>query len=149
RLDKTYQAFFRRLKAGEKAGLARYQGHDRWHSFTSKEVGNSVTLDTGFLVLSKIGRIVVRWSRQIGRVSNETRRAVRQTRRASRRTIFITIAAILLFLLGGVQLVLAITEFFRTNFGALAPLEGDSSPVWGFVDVLFALVLIYARYPLL
>src|SRR5262245_986634 len=26
RLDKTYQAFFRRLKAGEKAGFPRYQG---------------------------------------------------------------------------------------------------------------------------
>jgi putative transposase len=33
RLDKTYQAFFRRLKAGEKAGFPRYQGRDRYHSF--------------------------------------------------------------------------------------------------------------------
>src|SRR6476660_308254 len=27
RLDKTYQAFFRRVQAGEKAGFPRYQGH--------------------------------------------------------------------------------------------------------------------------
>jgi hypothetical protein len=74
---------------------------------------------------------------------------VRQTRRAGRRTIFINIAAILLFLLGGVQLALAITEFFRTTFGALAPLEGNSSTVWGLADVLFAVVLIYAGYALL
>ncbi len=26
RLDKTYQAFFRRVRAGEKAGFPRYQG---------------------------------------------------------------------------------------------------------------------------
>jgi hypothetical protein len=74
---------------------------------------------------------------------------VGQTRRARRRTIFITIAAILLFLLGGAQLALAVTEFFRTNFGALAPLDGNSNIVWGSVDVLFALALIYAGYALL
>jgi len=39
RLDKTYQAFFRRIKAGEKTGFPRYQGHDRYHSFTYKEFG--------------------------------------------------------------------------------------------------------------
>src|SRR6478672_11922864 len=63
RLDKTYQAFFRRVKAGEKAGFPRYQGRTRYHSFTYKEYGNGAALDNGFLVLSKIGRIAVRWSR--------------------------------------------------------------------------------------
>jgi putative transposase len=65
RLDKTYQAFFRRLKAGEKAGFPRYQPRTRWHSFTYKEFGNGATLDNGFLVLSKIGRIAIRWSRPV------------------------------------------------------------------------------------
>ena len=65
RLDKTYQAFFRRVKAGEKAGFPRYQGRDRWHSFTYKEYGNGAALDNGFLVLSKIGRIAVRWCRPL------------------------------------------------------------------------------------
>ena len=65
RLDKTYQAFFRRLKAGEKAGFPRYQGHERYHSFTYKEFGNGAALDNGFVVLSKIGRIAVRWSRPL------------------------------------------------------------------------------------
>src|SRR4029077_4781265 len=65
RLDKTYQAFFCRVQAGEKAGFPRYQGRDRWHSFTYKEFGNGATLDNGFLVLSKIGRIAVRWSRPL------------------------------------------------------------------------------------
>jgi putative transposase len=65
RLDKTYQAFFRRVQVGEKAGFPRYQGRERWHSFTYKEFGNGATLDNCFLVLSKIGRIAVRWSRPI------------------------------------------------------------------------------------
>jgi putative transposase len=65
RLDKTYQAFFRRMQAGEKAGFPRYQARSRYHSFTYKEFGNGATLDHGFLVLSKIGRIVVRWSRPL------------------------------------------------------------------------------------
>jgi putative transposase len=65
RLDKTYQAFFRRLQAGEKAGFPRYQGRDRWHSFTYKEFGNGAQLDNGILVLAKIGRVAVRWSRPL------------------------------------------------------------------------------------
>src|SRR6185437_6243820 len=63
RLEKTYQAFFRRVRAGEKAGFPRYQAYTRWHSFTYIEYGNGATLNNSFLVLSKIGRIAVRWSR--------------------------------------------------------------------------------------
>jgi putative transposase len=65
RLDKTYQAFFRRVQAGEKPGFPRYQARTRWHSFTYKEFGNGAALDNGFLVLSKVGRIAVRWSRPL------------------------------------------------------------------------------------
>ena len=48
RLDKTYQAFFRRVQRGEKAGFPRFKGRDRFHSFTFKEYGNGATLITGF-----------------------------------------------------------------------------------------------------
>jgi putative transposase len=65
RLDKTYQAFFRRVQRGEKAGFPRFKGCDRFHSFTYKEYGNGARLDNGYLVLSKIGRLAVRWSRPI------------------------------------------------------------------------------------
>src|SRR5258707_9106869 len=35
RVERTYQAFFRRLAAGEtRAGFPRFQGRDRYHSFT-------------------------------------------------------------------------------------------------------------------
>src|SRR5258708_17321204 len=63
RLDKTYQAFFRRIQAGQTPGFPRFQGRTRYHSFTYKEYGNGARLDNGFLVLSKIGRLAVRWSR--------------------------------------------------------------------------------------
>ena len=65
RLDKTYQAFFRRVKAGQTPGFPRYQGRTRYHSFTYKQYGNGARLDNGFLVLSKLGRIAVRWSRPL------------------------------------------------------------------------------------
>jgi putative transposase len=65
RLDKTYQAFFRRVQRGEKAGFPRYKGRGRYHSFTFKEYGNGARLDNGSLVLSKTGRIAVHWSRPI------------------------------------------------------------------------------------
>jgi putative transposase len=67
RLDKAYQAFFRRVRNGEKPGFPRFQGTNRWHSFTFKQVGKhgGARLDNGFLVLSKIGRVAVRWSRPL------------------------------------------------------------------------------------
>ena len=69
RLDKTYQAFFRRVKAGQTPGFPRFQGRNRYHSFTYKEYGNGARLemeqDHGFLVLSKIGRVALRWSRPL------------------------------------------------------------------------------------
>jgi putative transposase len=65
RLDRAFQAFFRRVKAGETPGYPRFHGRDRYTSFTFKEVGNGARLDNGFLVLSKIGRIAVRWSRPL------------------------------------------------------------------------------------
>jgi putative transposase len=65
RLDRTYQAFFRRVQNGGKPGFPRFHGQDRYHSFTYKEYGNGARLDNGYLVLSKIGRIAVHWSRPL------------------------------------------------------------------------------------
>jgi putative transposase len=65
RLDRTYQAFFRRAQRGEQAGFPRFKGRERFHSFTFKEYGSGARLDNGFLVLAKIGRIAVRWSRPL------------------------------------------------------------------------------------
>ena len=65
RLDKTSQAFFRRVKAGQAPGFPRYQGRNRYHSFTYQQYDNGARLDNGFLVLSKIGHVAVRWSRPL------------------------------------------------------------------------------------
>jgi putative transposase len=63
RLDRAFQAFFRRLKSGETPGYPRFQGRNRSHSFTYKQYGNGARLDNGLLVLAKIGRVTMRWSR--------------------------------------------------------------------------------------
>src|SRR5215468_5808859 len=65
RLDRAFQAFFRRVREGQTPGYPRFQGASRYNSFTYKQFGNGATLDNGFLVLSKIGRIAVRWSRPV------------------------------------------------------------------------------------
>ena len=65
RLEKAYQAFFRRTKTGQTPGFPRFQGRHRYHSFTYKQYGNGARLENGFLVLSKIGRMAVRLSRPL------------------------------------------------------------------------------------
>jgi putative transposase len=65
RLDHAFQAFFRRVAKGEQPGYPRFQGTSRYRSFTYKQFGNGATLDNGSLVLSKIGRIAVTWSRPL------------------------------------------------------------------------------------
>src|SRR5262249_41558132 len=62
RLDSGFQAFFRRVKSSDKPGYPRFQGANRYNSFSYKQFGNGALLDNGFLVLSKVGRIAVRWS---------------------------------------------------------------------------------------
>jgi hypothetical protein len=69
-------------------------------------------------------------------------------RPTGRRPALVTFAAILLFLLGGFVLVIAITEFFKYAFGTLPP-DTDFNILWGILDVLYAIVLIYAGYALL
>ncbi|HEX3272013.1 MAG TPA: hypothetical protein VHR15_15280 [Ktedonobacterales bacterium] len=66
------------------------------------------------------------------------------------RPALVTFAAIMLIMLGGFELVLAITEFFRYAFGTLPPLaDATYSIFWGALDVLYAIVLLYSGYALL
>src|SRR6476646_7414919 len=39
RLDKAFQAFFQRVKAGDMPGYPRFQGRNRYNSFTYPQVG--------------------------------------------------------------------------------------------------------------
>jgi putative transposase len=63
RVDWAFQAFFRRVKAGETPGYHRIHGRNRYHSLTYPRFGRGVSLKSGLLNLSKIGPIAVRWSR--------------------------------------------------------------------------------------
>jgi putative transposase len=55
------------VKAGEKPGYPRFKSRNFYHSFTYPQVGahGCAQVDNGFLVLSKIGRVAVRWSRPL------------------------------------------------------------------------------------
>ncbi|KAB2864332.1 MAG: IS200/IS605 family element transposase accessory protein TnpB [Anaerolineae bacterium] len=63
RSEAAYQAFFRRVKAGEKAGYPRYKGADRFHSIEFKQYGTGVALDGRRIRISGVGRVRVRWHR--------------------------------------------------------------------------------------
>lgn len=63
RLDKTYKAFFRRVKSGEKAGFPRFKPQSRYDSFTYPQAGFSINGNK--LKLSKIGEVKIKLSRQI------------------------------------------------------------------------------------
>ena len=63
RVDLAYQAFFRRVKAGEEPGYPRFKGRGLYDSFTFKQVGFSLNGDR--LKLSKIGDIRIKLHRPI------------------------------------------------------------------------------------
>jgi putative transposase len=62
RLDKAFQAFFRRVKAGEKPGYPRFKSVGRYDSFTYPQGGYS--LNGSKLKLSKIGDVKIKLHRQ-------------------------------------------------------------------------------------
>jgi putative transposase len=64
-VDKAFQAFFRRVKAGETPGYPRFKGRDRFRSFAFKQFGVGARLDGRRLKLYGIGRVRVRWHRPI------------------------------------------------------------------------------------
>ena len=79
-LDKAFQNFFRRVKSGETPGYPRYKGRDQFDSFGLKEYTNGFKIDGRRLKVSGIGRIAVRWHREIV----GTIKTVRITRKAGR-----------------------------------------------------------------
>jgi putative transposase len=63
RLDKAFDAFFRRVKTGDKAGFPRFRSRSRYDSFTFSQSGFSIA--SGKLKLSKIGNIKIKLHRPI------------------------------------------------------------------------------------
>ena len=64
-LDKAFQAFFRRVKSGETPGYPRFKGRHRFDSFGLKEYGNGFKIDGRRLRVTGLGRLRVRWQREM------------------------------------------------------------------------------------
>jgi putative transposase len=75
RIDLAFQAFFRRVKAGEKAGYPRFKGKGWYDSITYLQSGFS--LNNNMLSLSKIGDIKIKLHRQLE--GNIKRLTIRRT----------------------------------------------------------------------
>lgn len=68
-LSKAFDAFFRRIKAGETPGYPRFKGKHHFHSFCFPQWGFGIHLNGRRLKLFGIGRVAVRWHRPLaGRV---------------------------------------------------------------------------------
>jgi putative transposase len=63
RLDKSFQGFFRRCKAGEKPGFPRFRGMHRYNSFCYPQSGFDIV--DGRLKLSKVGSIRIKLHRAV------------------------------------------------------------------------------------
>jgi putative transposase len=60
RVDLAFQAFFRRVKAGDpEPGYPRFKGFGRYDSMTFPQYGNGVRLEGERLILSKVGAVHV------------------------------------------------------------------------------------------
>jgi putative transposase len=64
-VDKAYQAFFRRVKAGETPGYPRFKGYYHFDSFGFKQYGAGIKIDGRRLKIFGVGRVRVRWDRLI------------------------------------------------------------------------------------
>jgi putative transposase len=62
-LERAFQAFFRRVIAGEEPGYPRFKSDKRWHSIGFKQFGKGFKVDDRRLKVSGVGRIHVRWHR--------------------------------------------------------------------------------------
>ena len=65
RLDKSFQGFFRRIKAKQTAGFPRFKGKNRYDSFTFPQANGCFKLDGNVLTLSKIGKVKLHLSQNV------------------------------------------------------------------------------------
>src|SRR5699024_7161608 len=63
RLDRSFQNFFRRLKTNEKPGFPRFQGKNRYNSFTYSQ--NVFNIKNNKMKLSKIGDVRINFHRKL------------------------------------------------------------------------------------
>jgi putative transposase len=64
-VDAAFQAFFRRVKAGKKAGYPRFKSHKRFNSIEFKQFGSGIRIDGKRLKVFGVGHVPVRWHREM------------------------------------------------------------------------------------
>jgi putative transposase len=65
RLDKSFQAFFKRIKSGDKPGFPRFKGRDYFHSITFPVYGDGIKLKNRKLYVQNVGTIRIKLHRNI------------------------------------------------------------------------------------
>jgi len=65
RLDKAFQAFFRRIKSGDKAGYPRFRGRGRYNTVEFPSYGDGCRLRDGRVYFQHIGTVKVKLHRPI------------------------------------------------------------------------------------
>jgi putative transposase len=64
-VDTAFQAFFRRVKAGNKPGYPRFKSSKRFNSVEFKQFGSGIRIDGKRLKVFGVGRVAVRWHREM------------------------------------------------------------------------------------
>jgi len=73
RLDKAFQAFFRRIKSNDKPGFPRFKGKDHFDSITFPTYGDGIKLKNGKLYVQNVGNIRINLHREMeGRIKTVT-----------------------------------------------------------------------------
>ena len=65
RLDKAFQAFFRRLKSGEEPGYPRFKGQNRFDTVEFPAYGDGCKLDGSLVYFQHIGRVKIKLHRPV------------------------------------------------------------------------------------
>ena len=73
RLDKSFKAFFRRIKTGEAAGFPRFKSRDRFDSITFPTYGDGIKINDNRLYVQNVGLLKIKMHRVLeGEINTAT-----------------------------------------------------------------------------
>ena len=73
RLDKSFKAFFRRVKTGEAAGFPRFKSRDRFDSITFPTYGDGIKINDNRLYVQNVGLLKIKMHRVLeGEINTAT-----------------------------------------------------------------------------
>jgi len=65
RLDKTFKAFFRRIKNGEKVGYPRFKNYHRFNSITFPSYGDGIKIRDNRVYIQNVGLVKIKLHREL------------------------------------------------------------------------------------